>query len=251
MLKWLIEGQVIDIIIILMGIIGIVAIFISNTIYSALLKESRDMGFSESKLLKNIKLKYENCYKLELYVYEVEAFIDRYLYRKKIFRIPIYLWENISSEIMYICIILGFLGSLINVTYYIQNNIMPLTNGLIPGIVGFTTATILLIIKTFVAIETKKNIFYSNVKDYLQNILRNKLDQQIKKEVIYEDYKKMEEMAAKNSKDKKTIQDNKEDSKSFNNNTRDISYYDKKSREKSNDAIQEDFIDDIINEIIG
>ncbi|TCT12280.1 hypothetical protein EDC18_11252 [Natranaerovirga pectinivora] len=251
MLDGLIKGQVINIIIILVGIVGIIALLISNTVYSTLLKESKDVGFSESKLLKNIKLKYENCYKLELYIHEVEAFIDKNLYGKKIFKIPIYFWENIALETMYICMILGFLGSLINVTYYIQNNILPIINGLIPGIVGFTMATVLLIIKTFVAVETKKNVFYSNVKDYLQNILKNKLDQQSKKEGIYEDYKKMEEMAIESSKNKKDISNNKKDNKSFDNNTRHISNYDKKSKYKSKDIIEEDFIDDIINEIIG
>ncbi|TCK86753.1 hypothetical protein EDC19_2807 [Natranaerovirga hydrolytica] len=252
MLEWFIERHVISVFIILLGVISLMTLSVLNTVYTKLLKESKNMSLTNSSLLKNIKLKYENCYKLELYTNEVQAFIDKSLYEKRIFKIPIYRLESISIEAIYMCVVIGFLGTFLNITYYMQQDILNITMIFLPGIMGFMIGSILLSTKAFLAIEMKKHIFYSNVKDYLENTLKNKLDQQIKKEVIYENYNKMEEMAQKNIENEKNLYDNKENISYLHENVESIQYDNGKGKKQKQSAIndKENIINQVINEII-
>lgn len=254
MLEWLVRGQVINITIIVMSMIGFLSLSVAGIIYSSLVKASEDMAFTESALLKQIKLKYANCYKLELYTHQVQAFINRYLYKKRILKIPLYLWEHLGLEMMYISMILGLLGTFVNITYYQQNDLAPLSNAFLTGVLGFALATGLLIFKTVYALETKKHIFYSNVMDYLENILRNKLEQQNKKEGANKEYEEMDPLEEKNTKSKEKQLNNKKNNKVFNKNSNNIPII--KQREKfkkpsKNPIVEEDFIEDIINELMS
>lgn len=251
MLEWF-GGQAINITIIIISVIGFISLLVSGVVYSTLVKASGNMGFTESKLIKQIKLKYANCYKLELYTNEVQAFIDHYLYKKKILKVPLYIWEHLSLEMMYVSMVLGLLGTFVNITYYQQNEITPISNAFLTGILGFGLATLLLIIKVLFAIQTKKQIFYSNVTDYLENILRNKLEQQSKKEVEYEANKKIEKMENENSKDKKDNSISKENNRANNVFLQSITKGKQNRKKRTTDEpIKEDIIEDVINQLIS
>ena len=251
MLEWFVKSNIINYLILVSSILGFISIVVVGSSYSKLVKHSYKIASTNSKLLKKIRLKYINCYKLKLYTNEVKSFIDRYLYKEKKFRIPIYIWENIQMEMIYTSIILGFLGSFINIIYYQKNYIYPLTNAFEVGILGFASAAVLIIIRMAFAVEAKKRVFYSNVTDYLENMLKNKLNQQVIVEGDYEKDKKNKEKNKDFEKDKEEHTTNIHTNNISDENIRNVLQFQQQKEGDRESSISENFIEDIINQVMG
>lgn len=250
MIIWCAKTQIISIIIIIISLIGFLSLIITGILYSILATNSYNISTTETPLLKKIKLKYENYFKLGLYTNQLQPFIDRYLHRKKVFKIPLYLWEHLAIELIYTVIVLSMLGTFINIIYYLSNNIKPLTNAFMVGILGFSIATIMLVIKVIFAVDTKKKIFYSNVSDYLENTLRNKLQNQCVEEVRDEqssnEIQKMEKQNKSIQKNNKGIKNYYYTINDINNN---ISENKQQAKFKS-DRVNQNLIDEVIDQIL-
>ena len=250
MLKWLVNFEIISVLIYIFGVACFLSLFIVGVCYLTLEKKSSDMSGTNSPLLKMIKLKYENCFRLKLFTNDVQAFINRYLFKKKIFKVPLYYWEHIALEMIYLIMMLGFLGTFINVVYYQQTNTRPNVTAFQPGIVAFLIVSMLVFIRTLLAIDSKKIVFYSNVIDYLENVLKNKLVKELQNEVGYEKNQEIEKMEKQMEEIERDIKNNKSIDKCIYNGNKYI-FTNPKKTEENPSRINEDFIDEVINQLIA
>ena len=152
--------------------LGILVRFIIYGIYRNLIKASDNMANSTNKLLKLIKMKFEACYKLKIGVNNVDIFVDKYMYKYKFCGILLYTWENISGQFLILCLLTGAVGSGLAVYYECGR-----TAVLSTFFIGLFTSALLIIFESFLNLPAKRNVVRINIWDYLENMLKVKLEQ--------------------------------------------------------------------------
>lgn len=158
---------------IIMGLafIGILGKFIIGMVYDGLIKETENIPSSKNRLMKQIKLKFENCYKLNLGVNNIELFVDKYLYKYRQCGISMNQWKNLTKEIIFICLVLNLGGAAYELASgrdfrIIVWNLM----------LGLGVICLLLLTEQVVDLRHKQEVIKVNIIDYLENSLVNRLN---------------------------------------------------------------------------
>ena len=86
------------------GILSKLAVWIS---YRRLTKATENISSSKNTLTRQLKLKFENCYKLNLNVQNVSVFVDKYLQKYKVLGIRVHTMDRILQSAVIITAILG------------------------------------------------------------------------------------------------------------------------------------------------
>ncbi|WP_167957661.1 hypothetical protein [Anaerosporobacter faecicola] len=161
----------------------ILKIMVSGT-YKRLIKASDNMGSTKHKLMKLMKMKFEACYKLKIGVNNVDSFVDKYVYKHKICGIHLYTWENISGQLLILCLLAGTVGSVLGLASNCGKNDI-----LITFFTGVFTSSLLIIVESFINLGAKKSILKANITDYLENFLKVRLEQENFTPEVLEEYR--------------------------------------------------------------
>lgn len=153
--------------------------------YKMLIRASKKMGMSNNKLMRVIRLKFETCYKLKLGVNNVDIFVDKYVYRHRFCGILLCTWEMISGEIVVLCglctAIFGALG------FFYKCGQPSILSTLVMGVL---MCGLLIGVDYFVNLKTKKRILNINMKDYLENFLKARLESDTFNAELLEQYRR-------------------------------------------------------------
>lgn len=183
--KMLLENNVLVYTMTALGVIGVLTTLMCSFLYKRLIKASSDMGNSEHKLMKSMCLRFETCYKLKIGVHNVDSFVDKYVYRHKFCGILLYTWERLCGQAialsLSITIIFAFLGHY----YNCGKDMIIYTLGL-----GISVSTLLIAIQVMFDMNKKKNILAANIKDYLENYLKAKLENEFMSPEEMEKYRR-------------------------------------------------------------
>jgi hypothetical protein len=147
-------------------------IMVSRT-YKRLIKASDNMGSTNHKLMRLMKMKFEAYYKLKIGVNNVDSFVDKYVYRHRICGIHLYTWENIGGQLLILCLLAGTVGSVLGLAYDCGKNDI-----LITFFTGVFTSSMLIVVESFINLGAKKSILKANITDYLENFLKVRLEQE-------------------------------------------------------------------------
>lgn len=173
-LTYLYQNNILIYAMLVIGCIGLLADFICSILYQKLLKASLDMGNSENKLLKLMKLRFETCYQLKLGVNNVDSFVDKYVNRHKFCGIFLCTWERICGQMIAICMTIAIVGSFAAFYYDCGQRTSLYTLGM-----GIIIVTMLIAAQIIFDISKKKQFLYCNIKEYLENYLKAKLENEL------------------------------------------------------------------------
>lgn len=196
---------------------GVFIKLVINIVYKFLMKASDNMANSKNKLMRSVKMKFEACYKLQIGVNNVDTFVDKYVYKHKFCGIYLYTWENFSGQVLMFCLLTGTVGAGLGLVYDCGKTAILLT-----FFVGLVSSALLIIIEGFINLPAKRRVIKINMKDYLENLLKVRLEQEYLNPEMLEEYRSeyfnMEEKEASSKKQKKVKnmikrdkQDDKED----------------------------------------
>ncbi|WFR57567.1 hypothetical protein QA584_00350 [Anaerocolumna sp. AGMB13025] len=164
---------------------GILLKLILNLVYSRLIKASDNMAKSKNKLTQMMKKKFETYYTLKIGVNNVDIFVDKYVFRHRICGILLSTWENIGGQILMLCLLIGSISTIIGLIYECGKQQILSTFS-----VGILTSGLLIFLEGLINLAGRKELIRLNMKDYFENILKVRLEQeQIQPELI-EQYKK-------------------------------------------------------------
>lgn len=188
--------------------LGIIIKVMVSTTYKRLIKASDNMGTTKNKLMKLMKMKFEACYKLKIGVNNVDSFVDKYVYKHKICGIHLYTWENISGQLLILCLLTGTIGLVLGLAYDCGKN-----NILFTFFSGVFSSSLLIAVESFINISAKRNIIKVNITDYLDNFLKIRLEHesltpQILKEYGKEYFTPIEETKKRNDRNNPDSKDN-------------------------------------------
>ncbi len=171
MLHNMYENHILIYTIIFLGTLGVIFKIILAGIYSSLIKAARDMGTSDNKLMKNIRIKFDACYKLKVGVNNVDIWVDKYVYSHKFSGIPLYTWENIGGQLLIVCGLIALGGSVL--AYFLKCGQVVILSTMVSG--GLASL-VLIAFEILLNLPTKRNLLRIYMKDYLENNLKAKLE---------------------------------------------------------------------------
>lgn len=153
--------------------LGILVKFLIYGIYKNLIIASDNMANTKNKLMKLVKMKFEACYKLKIGVSNVDIFVDKYMYKHKFCGVLLYTWENISGQLLILCLLTGAVGAGLAVYYDCGKPAILST-----FFIGLLTSALLIIFESFLNLPAKRNVIRVNMKDYLENMLKVRLEKE-------------------------------------------------------------------------
>ena len=162
-------------IIVLLGItsIGLIIRLCLCIAFRRLIKASEDISKTNNSLMKMICMRFETCYKLKLGVNNVGNFVDKYIYRHKVYGLYLYTWENISMQILFICMIATVsFGTYLLVNQIGQAVIIPVAS------TGLACFVFLFFLDNILNFNIKKEHIRVNTTDYLENNMKPRLEAQ-------------------------------------------------------------------------
>lgn len=154
-------------------------------VYGRLAKASFNMGVSKNLLTRNMKKKFETCYKLKIGVNNVDIFVDKYLFSHKFCGILLSTWENICGQLLLLCVLIGSISTILGIINECGRNAILNTFA-----AGILSSGLLIFFEGLLNIGGKKEIIRLNMKDYLENFLKVRLEQGELQPELIEQYKK-------------------------------------------------------------
>lgn len=123
--------------------------------YGNLAQEAQNMYKTNHKLLKQIKLKYENYYSLGMKVANMEAFLGKMLCKYRIGGISIHGWRQCNKWCAFLSLIAGW------------------TSG--HALEGLSLAALFILFEQIMGLDVKEKLLYWNMEDFLENLLQYRL----------------------------------------------------------------------------
>jgi len=163
--------KILSVAILLLLILSIICQIMLGVIFHKMLEESDNMTTTGNKLLKQCKLKFINCYKLNGKILNTSVFVDKFLSKIHIMGISLIRLSHLSGQLMMmsvfvtgiaICISLAGGDTLFQIIPYYLASILGLY-------LYFSVSGI-------VDIVGKKQVLKTNLVDYLENHLMPRLE---------------------------------------------------------------------------
>lgn len=141
--------------------------------YRSFIKASDSVSASKKRWMKQMKLKFETCYQLKIGVNNVDVFVDKYVSKRKFCGLLLSTWENISGQMITLCLLTASCAGILGIIYDCGKNIVLFT--FFMGAVG---SILVIIVDNLVNISEHKKILFLNLKDYFENYLKVRLERE-------------------------------------------------------------------------
>lgn len=143
-----------------------------GVIYHRLIWETENMSTTTNRTLQKLKLKFTSCRQLHESVPNVSAFVDKFLNQIKIGRLPLSFLKHISGQLTLLAVLVAGIGACQGIIHdedFFQ--IAPFY------LISFLGLYCYFAVSSLVDISGKVKILRTNLIDYLENHLTNRLEQ--------------------------------------------------------------------------
>lgn len=156
---------------ILLLVLSITCQIIIGFLYQNMIKETDNMSATENKLLKQCKLKFANCFQMNEGVSNIPVFVDKFLNRINFCGITLSGFNHLSGQLMLLSIFAGGIGAYEGIIKgETIKQILPFY------IFSFFGLYLYFSITSFIDIQEKRRILKTNLIDYLENHMVNRLN---------------------------------------------------------------------------
>lgn len=150
--------------------LSIICQIVAGVLYQSMIQETDNMSATNNKLLKQCKLKFINCFQLNSGVANISIFVDKFMNRMKVGMVTLPGLSNFSGQMILLAVLLCGIGLYRRITegrhmvelfpYYIVSFF---------GLYAFFS------VSSLVDIKGKREILKTNIVDYLENHMVNRL----------------------------------------------------------------------------
>lgn len=156
---------------------------ISHT-YGRLIRAARDMGRSEHRLMKSLRVKFETCYRLKIGVSNVNVFVEKYLRHYRVLGLHLKTWEALCNQ----CMLIAMMGSLGGGIWAIIQGLEQevIFSSLFAGILG---NGVILLFDGIYGIHNKRELLRVDMMDFLENIYKPRLENETFHSQMLEEYR--------------------------------------------------------------
>ncbi len=151
--------------------LSIICQIMLGVIFHKLIKDADNMPTTENKLLKQCKLKFINCYKLNGGILNTSVFVDKFISRIHIMGISLVRLSHLAGQLMMMSVFVT--GISICVSLAGGDTLFQIIPYYLVSILGLY---LYFSISGIVDISGKKNLLKTNLVDYLENHLLPRLE---------------------------------------------------------------------------
>lgn len=156
---------------ILLLVLSITCQIIIGFLYQNMIKETDNMSATENKLLKQCKLKFANCFQMNAGVANIPVFVDKFLNRIHFCGMTLSGLHHFSGQLMLLSVFAGGIGAYQGIIRGESvKQILPFY------IFSFFGLYLYFSITSFIDIQAKRRILKTNLIDYLENHMVNRLN---------------------------------------------------------------------------
>lgn len=183
MLDFLLKQNVFVYVMLVVAACGILVRVITYIYMNRLIHEAKKMSFTNNKLLKRIRGRYEDAVKLNMEVLDTEAMIESYVEGYRFLGCPISLLNLSIKQAIIINI-----GIILTACLYGYNRYEIYTIGYI-SIAGLIICACIMLLENIFLVNYKMELLKSNIKDYLDNHLYSKICMKSKRALMGKELK--------------------------------------------------------------
>lgn len=142
-----------------------------GAVYRKLLKEVDNMATTNNKLLRQCKLKYSNCYKLNNGVSNTSIFVERFLNRISVGKLSMEMLYHLSGQLMLLSVVFSGIGICRRIVAgSLFGEILPFY------IVSFFGLYLYFSLSAVIDVQGRRRTLKINLTDYLENHLAYRID---------------------------------------------------------------------------
>lgn len=155
-----------------------------GVLYQNLIAETDNMSSTSNRLLKQCKLKFANCYRMNMGVANISVFVDKFINRLSIGKFSFRFLYHMSGQLMLLSVFFAGAGACIGIAAGSSiGEILPYY------IVSFFGLYLYFSISSAVDVKGKIIILKTNLVDYLENHMVCRLEHPEEKDVLEEKLK--------------------------------------------------------------
>lgn len=143
-----------------------------GVIYRRLIRETENMSATKNKSLQQLKLKFTSCRQLHETIPNVSVFVDKYLNQISLGKIPVSFFRHLSGQLTLLSVLVAGIGACICIVQ--EESFLTIAPFYLVSFLGlylyFAAASL-------VDLPGKAGILRTNLVDYLENHLANRLEQ--------------------------------------------------------------------------
>lgn len=171
-MRMFMENSIIFYVMVSVGLLGGLSRIILLFLYGRFMKDAENLGMAKTGLIKQIRLKFENCYRLNYGVKNVNVFVEKYLYKCRIAGISLHRIEQMLGQAMLMTLLLGSGGAV--AAFFYGYGIETVVKYFAMGVF---VIIFLAIIDAITDTDYLHEVLMINIQDYLENSLANRLEQ--------------------------------------------------------------------------
>lgn len=139
--------------------------------YRRLIKAAKDMGHSEHRLMRSLRIKFETCYQLQIGVPNVQVFVDKYLSHYRVLGLHLKTWDVFCGQ----CMLVTMAGSL-------AAGIWGMFGGFDEKMIflsffaGVAGNGFMLLVDSLFGIHNKRELLRIDMMDYMENIYKPRME---------------------------------------------------------------------------
>lgn len=142
-----------------------------GVLYQNLITETDNMSSTANKLLKQCKLKFANCYRLNAGVANISVFVDKFINRLSIGKFSFRTLYHMSGQLMLLSVFFAGIGACLSIVAGANlGEILPYY------IVSLFGLYLYFSVSTMVDVKGKMMVLKVNLIDYLENHMVNRLE---------------------------------------------------------------------------
>lgn len=163
---------------------SILLMIMIGVLYQNLIMETENMSSTGNKLLKQCKLKFANCYRMNSGVANISVFVDKFLNRLAVGRFSFRTLYHMSGQLMLLSVFFAGVGACIAIVAgAVLGEILPFY------IVSLFGLYLYFSISSAVDVKGRIAILKTNLVDYLENHMVSRLENPEEKDILEEKLK--------------------------------------------------------------
>ena len=167
----ILQHKIIMSIVLILFLAAIILQVLLGRYYAILIAETENMATTKVAILCQCKRKYTNAYRLNNGILNVPVFVERYLNKLKMGKIRISAWRHISGQLILLAVFTAGIGACLGIIRgSTLGEILPFY------IVSMFGLYVYFAVSGAVDVNEKRVVLKTNLVDYLENHMGNKID---------------------------------------------------------------------------
>lgn len=151
-------------------LLSILCRFMTGVLLKGLLKEAENMSATENKLLKQCKLKFQNCYELNDGAVNVEIFVGKFMQNVRLGKCSIRLIGQLSGQLLLLSVFAEGIGACIGIVHgETLGEILPYY------LLAFLSLYLYFSVSGLIDVPGKQEALKTTIMDFLENRMKGRI----------------------------------------------------------------------------